>query len=179
MMNPIFGPASRRDGQAVVEFAAGLVVVLVLFAGLLQVASLSKIHTDTIVEARHRAAEQAMMDSSVPDSSDYIRFWAPGADGKTYTRDDTFSSADPSAFKNTIVDQTVLDPVEWTLVDMATNNMISQMHSACLPGSQFGFVKGTDTRSVTLLPAVRNLIYDAPQIDVQCTVWMTKTRGIY
>ena len=54
-MRPGVQQFKARDGQAIVEFIVGLVAVLVLFAGLLQVASLAKTHTDTMVEARRLA----------------------------------------------------------------------------------------------------------------------------
>jgi len=172
-------PTRREGGQAIVEFIVGLVAVLVLFAGLLQVASLTKTHTDTMVSARRLAAEQAMMDVDAPTSPDYIAAWRIGADRKAYTRDDTFSPGDAGGFEDRIVDRAAQDLGGWGIVDGITGNRVSDLHGSAAPGSLFGLVEGQDRRSVDLLPAVRDLIYAAPSIDVRCDVWMTRTKGLY
>ena len=168
----------RRDGQAIVEFIVGLVAVLVLFAGLMQVASLTKTHTDTMVNARRLAAQQAMIDVDGPTSPDYIEDWRVGSDRKPYTRDDGFGTGDAVAFNDRIVDKAAMAP-DWSVVDGITGNRISGLHGQAAPVSLFGLVRGADSRSVDLLPAVQHLIYDAPSIRVRCDVWMPRTKGLY
>ena len=172
-------PGRRNGGQALVEFMVGLVAVLVLFAGLLQVASLSRIHTDTMAEARRLAAEQAMMDVDVPTSPDYIHDWRVGDDQEAYTRDDDFTTANPSDFDTRIVDRAGGDTAGWDRINAAPGDRLPTLHGSSDPGSLFGLVEGTDSGTIALLPAVQHLIYAAPSIQVRCNVWMTRTKGLY
>jgi hypothetical protein len=179
-LTPILPHArSSRSGQAIVEFIVGLVAVLVLFAGLLQVATLTKKHTDTMVEARRLAAERAMTDLDAASNPDYISNWKPGTDRKPYTRDDIHSPADPGSFDSRIVDRAAEDALGWSIIDFIPRNPLADMHGSGTPASEFGLVSGSDTRTVDLLPAVQDLIYDRPRINVRCTVWMTQTKGLY
>jgi hypothetical protein len=169
----------RKEGQAIVEFIVGLVVVLVLFAGLLQVASLAKAHTETMTEARRRAAIQATMDFDIPSTPDYILSRLPGADNKDYTRDDSFTPANAGDFENLIIEQAAENTAGWDLINSVPGNRVSTLRGSAAPVTQFGLVKGSDSESVDLLPAVQNLIYDAPHIELKCDVWMTQTKGLY
>ena len=172
-------PSPRREGQAIVEFVVGLVAVLVLLAGLLQVASLTKTHTDTMVQARRLAAELAMVDLDTASSPDYIRLWRDGQDSRSYTRDDQHSDADPGAFRDRLAARAAARSADWDIINSISGNDFTPLHGAAAPASLFGLVQGADTRSVDLLPAFQHLIYDAPSIDVRCEVWMTRTRGLY
>ena len=173
---------SRRGGQAVVEFVVGLIVVLALCAGLMQIASLTKAHTDAMVEARRLAAEQATVDlgSDTPSSAEYILKWRPDADGKPYTRDDQHSDADPGAFRERIVGRASANSAGWdSIIDLVPADAISRLHGSDAPSSLFGLVNGSAPGSVEVLPEFRKLIYDAATIDVGCEVWMTRTKGLY
>ena len=170
----------HRRGQAIVEFVIGLVVVLVLLSGLLQIASLAMTHTHTMVAARLQAAQLAMMDADVVSSPAHILGWEAGPDLKTYTRDDyTTTQIDPSGFNNVIVENAAENPAGWNLINLAPTNRISELRGNGTPVAQFGLVKGSDQQSVPLLPAFQHLIYASPSINVKCDVWMTHTKGLY
>ena len=171
-----------RSGQAMVELLVGLVVLVVLFAGLLQVASLSKTHNETMVVARRKAGALAMLEPSggiFTLSPDYIRDWHEGSDQKRHTKDDVFTDADPVLFENTIVEKAAGTPYEWQILDGAPTNGVVFLHGNINPESTFGLLKGHDSQNVLLLPGVRSLLYKADSIDVECDVWMTWTKGIY
>jgi hypothetical protein len=170
----------NRSGQAMTELMVALVALLVLFAGLLQVVSLSRVHTDTMVEARRDAAKAAMQSGMViAGAPQYIRDWQAGPDGRRYTLDDTHTDADPFAFQNNIIERAVIQPSDWTWIDKVPNNGLTWLHTSVNPVSCFGFVRGKDTETVPLLPLIQNLVYQAPQVEVQSTVWMTRMKGIY
>jgi len=175
---------SDRAGQAVVEFLVGLVAVLVLFAALLQMASLNKAHTDTMVEARRQAGELAMLQLGpgleIMSDPDYILNWQEGPDGKRHTRDDRFSSASPAAFNAVIVDLAAPNAEGWTIIDSVPDNRLTGLHNDPDPVAGFGLVRGHHSVSdVPLLPAVQSLLYRAESIDVESEVWLTWTKGIY
>jgi hypothetical protein len=163
----------------------GMIVVLVLVAGLLQLASLMKSHTDAMVEARQEAAVLAMIDLgpglNLVSDADYIRDWHEGADDRRLSRDDFSDTGNTADFKNTVVDKTVNDQSGWGILDSVPNNRISGLRSDPMVISSFGLIKGSATESAQLdmLPAFRHLIYNSDKIDVEATAWMTLCGGLY
>jgi hypothetical protein len=173
-------PATHpRGGQAVIELVVGLVLVLAVTAGLLQLYSLTRADADTMVEARREAGELALLDVAVLSDPPYIEDWEEGADGKRMTADDTYNTANPLPFTQTIVERASPDAAGWALIDSAAEDGMSQLRQNPAPGSVLGLVKGEDSETVTLLPAVRSLIYRADHIEVENEVWLTRLKGIY
>lgn len=167
-----------KSGQAIIEFAVGLVAVLVLIAGLLQIASLSAARTEAMVEARRNADSMAMLGIDVYEPSPFISSWQAGPDRKEYTRDDEFTVGDVPGFQSTIVLRAVSDPSEWDIMAAFPRNDVSALRGAGV-SPIFGLVKGESSQTFDVLPAFRKLIYDARTITIRARVWMTRTRGIY
>ncbi len=171
--------ARRTQGQAMIEVIIGLVAVLVLVSGLLQVATLTKNHTDAMVEARREAGQRAVDLFGGSDSAEYIRDWETGADTKRYTRDDEFTGGSQGAFVGTIVDKAGRAQGDWDIIARTPHQGMTELRSGAQPSETFGLVRGRATRDVQLLPAVRSLLYRADSIDVESEVWMTWCTGIY
>ncbi len=174
--------ARAKGGQAMVEFVIGLVPVLALLAGLLQVATLAHQHSETMIEARRRAAELAMTDLSrganIHSNPDYIRRWRPGPDDRPHTRADIFSHADAYRFQDIIVNRAAR-PEDRDLMERIPHNRIHQLRSVAEPVNYFGLVRGRDTRSIPLIPAARNLYYRADNVEIEVEAWLTWMKGIY
>jgi hypothetical protein len=175
----VCGRLSSRSGQAMVEVLVGLVALLVLIAGLLQVASLCSAQTKTMVEARHQAGELAMLDAEPISVPNYIQDWQEGPDGKRYTKDDVFTTAAAATLQDTIVSKASPDSFGWTIIDGVPKNRLSRIHKSGMPQTELGFVKGSDSTNVDLLPIIQKLVYKADSIKVDSEVWMTWTKGIY
>lgn len=167
----------NRRGQSIVETMVGLVALVVLIAGLLQVASLAEKHTQAMNAARKEAAQLAMTDLTLFFTPDFIKDWQEGGDTKRYTKDDTSTAGDLYAFENVIVSKAA-DAAGWTLIDSIPGNDISAIHSG-IPQAALGLVNGHEEAEVDLLPAFQSLIYDAPSITVEGDVWLTQTGGFY
>lgn len=172
-----------KSGQALVEFLVGIIAVLVLFAGLLQLSSLNKTHTDTMVAARREAGERAMLNlgnqMDILTNPDYILDWEEGPDTSRHSHDDVSTSADPSLFQNEIMDNAVADPAHWNILDQLPGNDLSALRNSLTPSAEFGLVRGHDEETIALLPAVQHLLYSASSINVETEVWMTWTQGMY
>ena len=95
----------NNNGQAMIEFIAGLVAVLVLFAGLLQVVSLTQARTEALVSARREAGARSMSASAARLSPDYIRHILEGPDAKRYSADDMKTPANPARLRSTIINR--------------------------------------------------------------------------
>jgi len=174
-----------RSGQALVELMVGLVVVMVLVAGILQIASMTSAHTDAMAEARQEVAPLTLLDlepgMGVLSDADYIKDWHEGADERRLSRDDYSDDGNTVGFQDLIVDKTAHDPSGWAVIDSSPNNRISALRADPMVITSFGLVKGSATESARLdmLPAFRHLVYRSDTIDVEATAWMTLCKGIY
>jgi hypothetical protein len=175
----------RKTGQALIEFMIGSIVVLVLVAGCLQLAAMCKAHGETMADARKQAGVNAMMDigpgMAVLYTPDYIKDWEEGADNRTLTRDDVSTRGDPGAFQRTVVERSVQNQAEWSIIDNIPDNRMSALHGDAGVVNSFGLVKGSAKKKVRLdiIPAFKHLVYDADTINVECEVWMTHTGEVY
>jgi hypothetical protein len=176
---------SAKTGQALVEFMIGMVVVLVLVSGLLQIASICKAHSDTMLDARKEAGIYAMTESgpgaSLLFNPDYIKDWQEGGDGRMLTRDDVSVAGDPGSFQRTVVERTVQNPEEWDIIDAVPENRMSALRGDAGVINSLGLVKGSAKKKAQLdmIPAFKHLVYNADSIDVESEVWMTSTKDVY
>lgn len=166
-----------------VELIVGLVALLAIFAGILQLASLTRTHTDTMVAARQQAGALAMLDlgsgSGLLTAPEYIHDWDPAGDERQITADDLPIPDDPGPFAVTVVEQASPNDAGWTVMARVPNNPVLGLRGNMAPASFFGLVRGHETRSVPIIPAVRDLIYRSDSIEVESEVWMTWTKGMY
>lgn len=168
-----------RNGQALVELMVGLIAILALVAGLVQVVSLARSRTDSLVEARKMAGELALMGAPVAAAPEFIRDWSEGPDGRRHTRDDRFTRADAMEFSRIIVEQAAPDASGWRRLQSIPVDALSSLRGDPAPTARFGFVRGRDRREVPLLPAVQSLLYRSPSIEIESEVWLAVTGGLY
>jgi hypothetical protein len=171
-------------GQAMVEFLVGLVAVISLLAGLLQIVTLTRTHLDAMVAARAEAGGFAILDQNLLFDPDYIRDWDAGPDARRHTRDDDPDlSVRVGEFKGTIVNRAGRNPNvaprDWELIESLPDPRLGQMRDSDDPDTLFGLVKGHGGGRVALTNAVRHLLYRAEYIDVDADVWLTRTGGVY
>jgi len=154
-----------------------LVGIIVLLAGLIQIGLLTYAHTETMIAARHEAAEAAMADSypGITDNQ-YIYDWFVGTDGKHYTHDDvtSVSTNDPSHIQDIVA---TAHPDE--LSTFVPDNAFSRMQGAAFPVEELFLVHGHDSKVVATFPVIRTLIYRRPTISTESDAWLTWTGGIY
>jgi hypothetical protein len=165
-----------------VEFLVGLVAILALVAGFLQVTELSTRQTDTLVEAREEAGIKAMQiggSAFLETDAQFLETWEPGSDGNRHTPDDEPVRGNASAFLDTVVEGTSEDPEGWAALQGLPNEPMTELRGNMNPSTVFGLVKGEATESVPLLSAVRSLIYRKESITVRSTVWMTGCSDLY
>lgn len=167
-----------RSGQALTELLAALVVVMVLVAGLLTISELGMVHTGSMMKARRLAGADALQSNAPFASPDYIAAVTVGADGEAYTRDDQHTGASVPDFQSRLIDYSHPDP----LGEQRPGNSFTTMSSEELPYLMFGLVEGAPgatTVSLTTMPVVRQLLYDAESVDIKGKAWLTWMTGIY
>ena len=166
----------RSTGQAMVEFMVGLVVVLVLLAGLIQIGQLAHAHTRTMIAARAAAGRLAMSATPpVSDNAQLVSGWVPGPDQRRYTPDDmAIAASNAATLPGELVAQARLD-----LVPDAPPNALATLAASPNPAGKFFLVKGNASESVPILPVIRRLVYPRPEMEVESDAWMIWTKGIY
>ncbi len=161
------------------ELMAGMVAVVVLLAGLIQLISLTRAETDVMNEARAEAGRDAMNSVYSDGNANYIRDWEKAADEKAYTRDDEFTDGDTARFRSVVVARAGNSQSDWDTLNSVPNNRISALGAGQDPARAFGLVRGYESETIQLLPATRSLIYRADEIELESEVYMTWTTGIY
>lgn len=168
-------PSSFSPGQALVEFVVALVCILALFAGLVQIGLLTAARTRTMIDARQEAGQNALMSQLIGSAPAYIEDWQPGPDTRTYSADDSHSTANATDFSSHLVIYGHPDDLQaWVPA-----NSISPLYQDPSPVSMFGLVSGSASEIVELLPAVTHLLYAADEIKIHSEVWLGWSQGIY
>lgn len=163
-------------GQAMVEFMVGLMVVIVLLAGLIQVGQLAQAHTRTMMAARAFAGLLAMSPAPpAPGNAMLISDWNPGSDLHRYTPDDTtLATSNAVTLPGELVEHAHL---EWA-PDTPTN-ALATLSDALNPAAGLFLVKGEASEYVPILPLIRRLVYARTTLEVESTAWLVWTKAIY
>jgi len=163
-------------GQAMVEFMVGLVVMLVLLAGLIQIGQLAHAHTRTMMTARAQAGELAMADTRpVSETALFICDWIPGPDLRRHTHDDMIlTCSNAVALPGELVGQAHLERVP-----DAPSNSLATLAAAPNPAGDFFLIKGQAFESVAILPIIRRLVYAHSTLEVASDAWLVWLNGIY
>ena len=66
-----------------------------------------------------------------------------------------------------------------TLARHVPANPMTEAARLGAPQMAFGLVHGQSSRSITLLPAIRDLLYRADRVTIEGSAWMTWTEGLY
>ncbi len=164
-----------------IELTVGMLVVIVLAAIIYQLTTFVRAGHETAVFAREQAGALALQDYPYSVTADYIGDTGYGPDGKPYTRDDRedFALANPGNYQNGILEPLASDPVDWNTLETIPGNAFSALRESQSPISIFSLLRGEDSTVVDLLPAVQHLLYNAETINIEETVWMPWTKGVY
>ena len=166
---------NRKQGQALIEFACGLVVLLVVVAALLQLSMLGLHQSRTMQKATEEAALLSINDGVTPAPPPYISSWEVGDDEKQYSVDDEMHNGNTGLLSEGILRHGEPDQLE----TYAPGNRISAAHQGDL-AKAFELIKGSDSENgIPLLPIVRRTIYNATSIDLKTDVYMTWLKGLY
>lgn len=178
-----FSPVSSlspASGQALVEFCVGLVCIMAILVTLLQVASISRIRTDLMADARRTAGEESLKEDAETGNAEFIGDWDVGVDGVRYSADDEpDDTGDSSGLQTYILDYSVADPSEWERMEDIPNNPFAETSGGYDPGGFFGLINAEAFGRVTNNGAFQGLVYNADTIDFDVSVWMTWTTGFY
>jgi len=175
----IFGGDS---GQAMIEFCIGLIVLLLLITGIIHVGRMARISLGIHSEIRGDAGERAML-SGFGTTAEAISDWDSGADGIRFTADDRaqINSARSMAIMNAVASRSARNDDDWQKVMDKTRlpfSMAQLRNQTGLPVF-LGFIHRERAVDMQVDPAIRQLVYDAPEVRIKEEVWMPQMGGLY
>jgi len=178
------GPSpDPRCGQAAIELAVGLLLLMLLLAGLVHVNRMARTFLFLHAVLRGDAGERAMADGALSVTPAAISDWQEGADATRYTADDRpiINGASQSAILSSFVGYSAKSPGDWSYVAPDTRLPTSMIRLSDSPGmaAALGFVHAEETLHVPVDPVIRQLVYDKDEVAIKEEVWMPLMGGLY
>ncbi len=169
------------EGQAMVEFVVALVALLSVFAGIFAAAGILSADTDTMTEATSDAVS-ASMSSGIASSFTPVSDWTDGPDGLTGTKDDCMETGSFSGIRGEVAGHTAPSG-DWSAFDGVDGagvgySDLRDFHDGA-SSSVFGFVRGTSSDTVDMLPAARAFLGLPESVHVENEAWMPVCGGLY
>ena len=163
-----------RSGQAIAELVAGLIALVVIFMGMLQIQYLAHAHTKALNDARAQAGQDAMQTPyllryTVPT---WIADWTTGKDKIIYSQDDQSTPGNPGVVTEGIVAHA--RPSD--LSTYAPGNEISGASTTATLIDGLMLTHGREkSPPVETFPIIRHAVYGADSITMQGDAWLTWT----
>jgi hypothetical protein len=173
---------SRKSGQAMIEFAAGLLILLLIVIGFVHVSSLSLASLGIHGEIRAEAGLAAMQ-SPMTDTPDAVSDWASGTDQVRFTADDEAQMNQPAAAAviGQVVSHSVQQESDWDHVvdkSILPFSMIQLQQSPNLV-ILMGATHEEQIVRVPVDPFIRDFIYNKEDVAVKEEIWMPLMGGLY
>jgi hypothetical protein len=173
---------STKNGQAMIEFAAGLLVLLLLIIGFIHVSKLAMTSLDIHGEIRADAGMNAMQ-STLAVSPDAISDWKSGQDETRFTADDEAqkNQSVSASMIGTIVSHSVQAEGDWQRVSEKSVLPFSMATLSQSPNLVvlMGAVYESKTDRVEVDPFIRNFAYNKEAVAVKEEIWMPLMGGLY
>ncbi len=169
---------NNKSGQSVVEFCIGLVAILTVVTGVLQLGLMGIGRTNARVEATEAAAVESM---SPPNTSfqtihTYVRAVTAGPDGRAYSADDT----ETIAGVNEVYERILEANQPSVLSGYVSGNDLANIQNQVDMQAMTGLVRGSAIESgIPVMPIVRELFFDQNSVDIEMDVWSVRTGGLY
>lgn len=173
---------SNNKGQAMIEFAAGLLVLLLIIVGFVHVSSLSLaslgIHSEIRAEAGLAAMQSGM--STTPEA---ISDWKSGTDEVRFTADDEMERNQPAAatVMSQVINHSVKREQDWEIVaekSLLPFSMVKLQQSPNLV-VLMGALHEQRIERVPVDPFIRDFIYNKEDVAVKEEIWMPLMGGLY
>ena len=176
-------PAGSRRGQAAIELAASLLLLMVLITGIIHVNRMARTSLFLHSVLRGTAGVRAMESTTTFGAPDYISDWQAGLDAQRYTADDqpTRNGTRLSSILNTLTGYSVRRADDWSQLVDSTRLPVSeiQLFKLPIPAEILGFAHESETLDVPVDPVIRQLIYDKDDVAIKEEVWMPLMGGLY
>ena len=167
--------ASTKNGQAMIEFAAGLLVLLLLIIGFIHVSKLALSSLGIHGEIRAEAGMTAMQ-SSLAVSPEAIADWESGKDETRFTADDEAQKNQPAAASiiGQVVARSVQAEGDWQRISEKSVLPFSMAKLSQSPNlvALMGCVYESETARVEVDSFIRNFAYNKESVAVKEEIWV-------
>ncbi|MCL1920896.1 MAG: hypothetical protein FWG50_07430 [Kiritimatiellaeota bacterium] len=172
----------RCAGQAAVEFCIGLIALMLLVTGMIHVSKMARASLGILGEIRAEAGEMAML-STLGTAPEAISDWDSGADKIRHTADDKprLNATASMGIMDAVVRNSVGASDDWMYVNDVTRLPVSMVQLHGMMGLSV-FLSGTqedDTLRIKVDPFIRQLLFDAQEVNVKEEVWMPQMGGLF
>ncbi len=172
--SPLTSPFPSRSGQAMIEFALALLVVVIVVAGFFQLMEIVRLRGDIFRAIRAEAGRKAISPSRLVDRPDYIREWREGKDELRHTADDESVRGSISATLGAgVVDHSAANASGWAILGEAVNSDLADLRGG-LSATAIGLVREKETEKIELIPAMRDWIVGKDHVVVGAELWMPR-----
>ena len=174
-------PRRLRAGQAMIEMMLGVMLIMLLIAGMVQFVTIASVHSALDAQVRGDAGVVAMSPLTAWDTPDYILNWKVGPDGQPFTADDQKTIGQPNAI-GLIANDSVRpnSPTDWNaLAPLRSTSTMDLLHQTPTPLIDLGFIGIKLSQEVPVIDVIQELVYAKPTVTVQEEVWFPVTKGLY
>ncbi len=163
-----------------IELTIGMMVVVLLVSGLVQLIPLYMTHSEMLAETRGNAGEKALNPIALSDSPEYITDWNEGVDGERHTADDEAETGDTAALLGKIINKTSNSDEGWALLDSSLNSSIPDFRNNLTPTEHFDLVSQENEEVIPIDDdLIRDWAYRKDEITLRVEAWIPKLGGIY
>jgi hypothetical protein len=174
--------ASTKNGQAMIEFAAGLLVLLLIIIGFMHVSRLALSSLGIHGEIRAEAGMTAMQ-SSLAVSPEAIADWESGKDETRFTADDEAQKNQPASASiiGSVVSHSVQAEGDWQRFAEKSVLPFSMAKLSQSPNlvALMGCVYESQTDRVEVDPFIRNFAYNKESVAVKEEIWVPLMGDLY
>jgi len=176
--SPILLPDSRRSrsGQALIEFMVGIVAVIVLLGGAIQIGRISTERTRAMQQATRSAHQLALFgDDASAYVPPYMVNWMVGNDERRHSTDDRRIVGSGNAVMNA-ADQIAQSQ---RLREQGVDHPMTALPDSAAVLASTDFVRGTSASlGIPVLPVIRNYVYRANSLSVDASAFMVWSGGL-
>ncbi len=170
-----------RAGQAMIEMMLGVILIMLLIAGMVQFVTIASTHSAIDAKIRGDAGVVAMSPLTAWDTPDYILTWKAGPDGQQFTADDQKTIGIPNTI-NLITSDSVRQgsPTDWNaLAPLRNTSTLDLLHQSPTPLIDLGLIGIKLSQEVPVIDIIQELVYAKPTVTVEESVWFPVTKGLY
>lgn len=173
-----FYKINGRNGQAAIELALGVLIIIFLFVCGLFYIQVAGVQRQMVTTLRGEVGAAALSSSSALDLPNYIVTWNDGVDEIPYTADDRPINNPQSTTLIGIANRSVRDSSDWDIIrDLPNPTPIYGLHDTPLTMSELRLIKGEMKETVTADESVDpqgwfGWLYGRDHVRVKHTVWM-------
>jgi len=171
------GKTPSNGGQSLVELVVGLLAIVLVFIGILQIGRIAREHTQILMNAREEVDEMVIDDTfeAIDPAPTYAWGVDPGGDGRDYSQDDVVLASSPSL----IIDDVVAHSTPEELDVWLATNAINDLEVPATFMQAFDLTYGQSSSDIIeFYPIIRNLVTEDDRIRMDRRVWMPWLRGL-